>query len=60
MGSNGHSGIEQVLFGSTTLKAIRNIEWPVIAVPPGKKYTGIKKIGFAVIINKWCRQPLLN
>ncbi len=47
MGSNGHSGIEQALFGSTTLKVIRHIEWPVIAVPPGKKYTGIKKIGFA-------------
>ncbi|MES1222798.1 MAG: universal stress protein [Bacteroidota bacterium] len=47
MGSNGHSGLEQTLFGSTTLKAIRHLTWPVIAVPPGAKYSGIRKIGFA-------------
>jgi len=47
MGSNGHSDLEQVLFGSTTLKTIRHLTWPVIAVPPEAKYKGIKKIGFA-------------
>lgn len=48
MGTKGLSSIEQTLFGSTTLKAIRHISWPVIAVPPGKEYgKGIKKIGFA-------------
>lgn len=47
MGSSGRSGIEQVLFGSTTLKAIRHLTSPVVAVPPGTKFNGIKKIGFA-------------
>ena len=47
MGSNGHSGVEQVLFGSTTLKAIRHLTWPVIAVPLSAKYKGIKKVGLA-------------
>jgi nucleotide-binding universal stress UspA family protein len=48
MGSKGSSGLERVLFGSTTLTAIRHLKWPVIAVPPGKKFdAGIKKIGFA-------------
>lgn len=47
MGSNGHSGLEQVLFGSTTLKTIRHLTTPVIAVPSGTRYKGIKKIGFA-------------
>lgn len=48
MGSKGKSGIENLLFGSTTLTAIRHLSWPVICVPPGKEYgTGIKKIGFA-------------
>src|SRR5687767_7561987 len=48
MGSRGSSGIERVLFGSTTLTAIRHLTWPVIVVPPGTEYgTGIKKIGFA-------------
>lgn len=48
MGTKGTSGIEKVLFGSTTLTAIRHLTWPVITVPPGKSFgTGIKKIGFA-------------
>lgn len=48
MGSKGSSGIEKVLFGSTTLTAIRHLTWPVICVPPGKVFgNGINKIGFA-------------
>ena len=48
MGTRGTSGVERMLFGSTTLTAIRHLKWPVIVVPPGKEYgTGIKKIGFA-------------
>ncbi len=48
MGAKGKTGIEKVVFGSTTLTAIRHLTWPVICVPPGKKYgKGIKKIGFA-------------
>ncbi len=48
MGSKGSSGIEKILFGSTTLTAIRHLTWPVICVPPGKLFAnGIKKIGFA-------------
>ncbi|MEO5946184.1 MAG: universal stress protein [Chitinophagaceae bacterium] len=48
MGAKGKGSIENLLFGSTTLTAIRHLSWPVICVPPGKEYgTGIKKIGFA-------------
>ncbi len=48
MGSKGSSGIDRALFGSTTLTAVRHLKWPVISVPPGKKFGGgIKKIGFA-------------
>jgi nucleotide-binding universal stress UspA family protein len=53
MGTRGASGIERILFGSTTLTAIRQLTWPVIVVPPGKVYgTGIKKIGFACDFEK--------
>ena len=53
MGTKGTTGFERVLFGSTTLKAIRHLTWPVIVVPPGKEYgTGIKKIGFACDFDK--------
>ena len=48
MGAMGHSGIEKIVFGSTTLTAIRHLTWPIICVPPGKEYgKGIEKIGFA-------------
>lgn len=48
MGAKGVSGLEKVLFGSTTLTAIRHLKWPVISVPSGKQFgAGIKKIGFA-------------
>lgn len=47
MGAKGKNGIENLLFGSTTLTAIRHLSWPVIAIPPGKEYgNGIRKIGF--------------
>ena len=48
MGAKGKTGIENIVFGSTTLTAIRHLKWPVICVPPGKEFgKGIKKIGFA-------------
>jgi len=48
MGTKGASGIERILFGSTTLTTIRHLTWPVIVVPPGKEYgNGIRKVGFA-------------
>jgi nucleotide-binding universal stress UspA family protein len=47
MGTKGATGLERVLFGSTTLTTIRHLTWPVIIVPPGKKYSPIRKIGFA-------------
>jgi nucleotide-binding universal stress UspA family protein len=48
MGATGLTGAQRVLFGSTTLFAIRKLTYPVIAVPEGKIFGhGIKKIGLA-------------
>jgi nucleotide-binding universal stress UspA family protein len=47
MGTKGETGLERVIFGSTTLTAIKHLSWPVIVVPPDKKYSAIKKIGLA-------------
>ena len=48
MGATGLTGAQRVLFGSTTLFAIRKLTYPVIAVPEGKSFGhGIKKIGLA-------------
>ena len=53
MGTNGASSVERILFGSTTLTAIRHLTCPVIVVPPGKEYgNGIRKIGFACDFEK--------
>jgi nucleotide-binding universal stress UspA family protein len=47
MGSHGATGIERMIMGSNTLTAIRQLKCPVIVVPPGTTYHGIKKIGLA-------------
>ena len=47
MGTKGATGLERVFFGSTTLTTIKHLSWPVIVVPPGKRFSEIKKIGFA-------------
>lgn len=47
MGTKGATGVERVFFGSTTLTTIKHLSWPVIVVPPDRKYSEIRKIGFA-------------
>jgi nucleotide-binding universal stress UspA family protein len=47
MGSHGTTGLERMIMGSTTLTAIRQLKCPVIVVPPGTTYHGIKRIGLA-------------
>lgn len=47
MGSHGSTGLERMIMGSTTLTTIRQLKCPVIVVPPGTTYHGIKKIGLA-------------
>ncbi len=52
MATKGASAVERVLFGSNTLTAIKHLSAPVIVVPPGTKYHGVKKIGFACDLKK--------
>ena len=47
MGSHGATGVERMIMGSTTLTAIRHLKCPVIVIPPGTTYHGIKRIGLA-------------
>ena len=47
MGSHGVTGFERMLMGSTTLNAIKHLKCPVIVIPPGTTYNGIRKIGLA-------------
>jgi nucleotide-binding universal stress UspA family protein len=47
MGTKGATGLEQLFLGSNTLTAIRHLTHPVIVVPPGAVFSGIRKIAFA-------------
>ena len=44
--------MERILFGSTTLTAIKHLTCTVIVVPPRSNYKGIKKVGFACDFRK--------
>lgn len=39
--------VEQSFMGNTTTAAIKNLDFPILAVPAGKSYFGIKKILYA-------------
>lgn len=48
MGSHGESGLERLIFGSTTLSVIRYSKYPVIAVPAHFKTFSLKNVVLAV------------
>ncbi|MBI4947543.1 MAG: universal stress protein [Bacteroidetes bacterium] len=47
MGTKGSSGIKEIFLGSNTTKVIEKAQHPVIAVPDGTLFHGIKKITYA-------------
>ncbi len=47
MGSQGTTAAERFLFGGHAVKAMKDLMWPLITVPPGIKFSGVKKIGLA-------------
>lgn len=47
MAPHGKGAIETFLFGNNAMKAVTGIPCPLLIVPPGTVYTGIRKIGLA-------------
>src|SRR5688572_24777978 len=47
MGTETASGFQRILFGATTVSAIKRLQWPFIVVPPLAKFNNIRKIGLA-------------
>jgi len=47
MGSQGTSAAERLFFGAHAVRAARNLDWPLITVPPDVKFSSVKKIGLA-------------
>lgn len=46
MGITGSSKISQVFMGTNTLNVIRNLNCPVMIVPPHAAYTGLRRVAF--------------
>lgn len=47
MGAERPSRFERIVSGAITFSAMSQLPWPVITVPDGAKFSGIKKIGLA-------------
>jgi nucleotide-binding universal stress UspA family protein len=47
MGNKGAGLVERLLVGSSALSAIKHLRYPVLVVPSGAIFKGIKRIGFA-------------
>jgi nucleotide-binding universal stress UspA family protein len=47
MGITGSTPLEQILIGSNTLKVIQRNICPVLIIPPGARFTGIRNVVFA-------------
>lgn len=59
MGMHGKS-LEQDLLGSTTTAAINKLDIPILAVPLGAKFHGIKKILFAFDVEKGVEKCIME
>lgn len=57
MGSHGTSGLERLIFGSTTLSIIRNSQYPVIAVPAHFKEFSLQKVVLAADLQESGKVP---
>lgn len=49
MGTNGATGAKEVIFGSNALKVIRQVDCPLVTIPEGYKYRGIKSLLLSII-----------
>ncbi|QCR21401.1 universal stress protein [Pontibacter sp. SGAir0037] len=54
MGMQGHDALSQALIGSTTLSVMRNSRIPVMGIPKGARFRGLRSVVFASDLS---RQP---
>ena len=58
MGSHGTSGLERLIFGSTTLSVIRSSHYPVIAVPAHYRTYSLQKVVLAADLQESDKIPI--
>lgn len=49
MGTNGATDAAEVIFGSNTLRVIRNVHCPILAIPENYKYHGFSSLLFSLM-----------
>ncbi|MES2330689.1 MAG: universal stress protein [Bacteroidota bacterium] len=47
MGTERANGFERMIAGATTFSAMSQLSWPVITVPDGAEFRGLRKVGLA-------------
>ena len=47
MGFSGKNALTRLIAGSNTIKAIQNLHYPILVVPPQAEFIPLRKIGFA-------------
>ncbi len=60
MGTKGASGIEEVLIGSNTTDVIKNVKFPVVAVPEHARFNKLNKVVFAADYKQMQNYEVLN
>lgn len=60
MGTKGAHGLREVLIGSITSDAIKNLPCPILAVPEKAKFETMKNIAFAADLKSFTGKILLN
>src|SRR4051812_9187172 len=51
LGRKGKSAAERLIYGTHAVHVMKHLNWPVITVPGGAKFSNIKKIGLACDFN---------
>lgn len=52
LGSQGTTAAERILFGNHAVYAMKHLHWPLITIPPGVKFSSVKKIGLTCDFDK--------
>ena len=52
MGAERAGAVERFLLGGRSVAAVKHLVWPVIVVPPGSEFNGIRNIGLACDFRK--------
>ncbi|MEI3789387.1 MULTISPECIES: hypothetical protein [unclassified Chryseobacterium] len=52
MGMQGAGMITRAIFGSNSVKMVKNTKYPLLLIPPDHQYKGLKKIAFSTDLSK--------